>query len=216
MTAIVLLSGGQDSATCLAVAMHDHKHVHCVCVDYGQRHRIEIEFSQTLARIAGASFQCLDVSVVKQVTNSAMVHDNQPIKTLDNGLPSTFVPGRNALFLTLAAMVAVQNQCLDIYTGVCQTDYSGYPDCRESFIMSQQTTLREAMAVDVVIHAPLMHLSKADTVQRMVQLGCLDWYAYTHTCYYGERPACGKCPSCVLRKKGFLEAGYSDPIQYKD
>ena len=144
-----------------------------------------------------------------------MIHANEPIVHTDNELPSTFVPGRNALFLTVAAMVAHQKKINVIYTGVCQTDYSGYPDCREDFIESQMTTINLAMASNITIETPLMHLTKADTVRLMHELGCLDWYAHTHTCYEGAVPACGQCPACKLRLKGFKDTKIKDPLLYK-
>lgn len=212
--AVVLLSGGQDSATCLAIAQKKHAQLHCVCVDYGQRHRIEIECSKQLAHLANATFECIELPFIPTWSNSALVNSDEPIHHPNGELPTTFVPGRNALFITLAAMVAHRTNCTTIYTGVCETDYSGYPDCRHEFIQSQQTTLRLAMANTMTIETPLMWLSKADTVKQMVTLSKLDWYAHTHTCYEGQRPACGTCPACKLRRQGFDDAGIKDPIPY--
>tara|TARA_A100001015_G_scaffold197409_1_gene220112 strand:+ start:2016 stop:2687 length:672 start_codon:yes stop_codon:yes gene_type:complete len=212
--AIVLLSGGQDSATCLAMASTQHQQCHCVSFDYGQRHRIELSASRVLADLAGASHECVDVSFMAGLSNASLVNDHQAIATSEDGLPNTFVPGRNALFLTVAAMVAHQRSATVIYTGVCQTDYSGYPDCRLDFIQSQTNTLNLAMATNVTIETPLMHITKAQTVLAMQALGKLDWYAHTHTCYEGAQPACGVCPACQLRLKGFNEAGIDDPLPY--
>ena len=213
-TAIVLLSGGQDSATCLAIAKTEVKTIHCVSFNYGQRHSIELEFAKKLADIAGATYQNVDVRFLKGLSNSSLV-SSTPIITKAGELPSTFVPGRNALFLTIAGMIAYQKSADMIYTGVCQTDYSGYPDCRESFISSQQEALNLAMEKDVIIKTPLMHLTKAETVLKMKALGDMDWYSSTHTCYEGARPACGKCPACQLRLKGFQMAGEQDPLAYQ-
>ena len=215
MTAIVLLSGGQDSTTCLAIAKESHETIHCICFDYGQRHRIEIESSKRLADKAKATFQLIDVTFIKGLSNSAMIHKDMPIIDHKDELPSTFVPGRNALFLTVAAMVAHQKRSRVIYTGVCQTDYSGYPDCRDDFIQSQIATINLAMDTQIKIETPLMHLTKADTVRLMAKKGLIDWYKYSHTCYEGVQPACGKCPACKLRLKGFAEAGHIDPIKYQ-
>ena len=215
MTAIVLLSGGQDSATCLAIANQQYQLIHCICFDYGQRHRVEIESSRLLAQKAGSTFQLIDTTFIAELSNSAMIDSNEAIICNEGELPSTFVPGRNALFLTVAAMVAHQKQSDVIYTGVCQTDYSGYPDCRESFIQSQMNTINLAMETNIKIETPLMHLTKADTVRLMNDMGYLDWYAYTHTCYEGKQPACGKCPACQLRLKGFKDAGIADPLPYQ-
>ena len=130
----------------------------------------------------------------------------------DSGLPNTFVPGRNLVFLTFAAAYAYQRGIDHLVTGVAQTDYSGYPDCREDTIRALQQTLRAGMESAVVIHTPLMHLSKKETVELAVQLGALRALALTHTCYNGERPPCGECPACELRAKGFAEAGIEDPL----
>lgn len=212
--AIVLLSGGQDSATCLAIAANEYTNIHCVCFDYGQRHQVEIESSKQLAKLAGATFQCVDLRFMSKLSNSALIHLDQPIKEASGELPNTFVPGRNALFLTVAAMIAHQKKSTVIYTGVCQTDFSGYPDCREAFVASQEATINLAMETAIQIKAPLMHLTKAQTVIKMNALGRLDWYKYTHTCYEGLRPACGQCPACKLRLHGFYQSNISDPIEY--
>ena len=215
MKAIVLLSGGQDSATCLAIAKSKFQSIHCISFDYGQRHKIEIESAKKLARLASASFQLIDVRFMSELSNSAMIHSNEEITQSEGELPSTFVPGRNALFLTIAAMVAHQLKSDTIYTGVCQTDFSGYPDCRESFIESQEESINLAMNTNIKIETPLMHITKGQTVLRMNELGHLDWYQSTHTCYEGLQPACGKCPACILRLKGFSEAGIKDPLPYQ-
>ena len=215
MTAIVLLSGGQDSATCLAIAEKTVERIHCICFDYGQRHQIEIESSKKLADLAGATFQLIDVRFMAQLSNSSLVNPTAKIEHKDGELPTTFVPGRNAFFLTVAAMVAHQFNATEIFTGVCQTDFSGYPDCREAFIRSQEKTINLAMETNITINTPLMDLTKAETVTLMNSLGKLDWYKHTHTCYEGQQPACGVCPACKLRLKGFQEAGIEDPIPYK-
>jgi 7-cyano-7-deazaguanine synthase len=128
------------------------------------------------------------------------------------GLPNTFVPGRNLVFLTFAAAFAYRRGIANLVTGVAQTDYSGYPDCREDTIAALQQALRLGMEFDVTIHTPLMHLSKRETVELARDLGALPAMAYTHTCYNGRRPPCGTCPACELRAKGFAEAGIEDPL----
>ncbi len=213
--AIVLLSGGQDSATCLAIAQQTYSDITCVCFDYGQRHRIEIEYSKQLAALAESDFQCIDVRFMADLSASALIHSDQAITHAEGALPSTFVPGRNALFLTVAAMVAAQKGANVIVTGVCQTDFSGYPDCRDVFIQLQEQTINAAMDINLKIETPLMHLTKAETVLKMKDMGRMDWYALTHTCYDGARPACGTCPACKLRLAGFLSAGISDPLPYR-
>jgi len=133
----------------------------------------------------------------------------------EKNLPTTFVPGRNILFLTIAAAYAYQKRIKHIITGVCQTDYSGYPDCRDATIKSLQATLKLGLEYDIIIHTPLMWKTKAETIKMMQKLGGLELYKYTHTCYKGERPACGECPACELRLKGFKEVGLVDPLEYK-
>jgi 7-cyano-7-deazaguanine synthase len=130
----------------------------------------------------------------------------------ESGLPNTFVPGRNLIFLTFAAAYAYQHGIAHLVTGVAQTDYSGYPDCREETMRSLQTALQNGMDSDIQIHSPLMHLSKKATVQLAEALGALPAMALTHTCYNGVRPPCGSCPACELRAKGFEEAGIDDPL----
>ena len=213
--AIVLLSGGQDSATCLAVALSKHPNVIGLVIDYGQRHNIEIDCAGKLAKKAGIKLHHINNQFLNSLNPNALTSDDIGIEHNDGELPSTFVPGRNALFLTVASMLAYQYNAKHIYTGVCQTDYSGYPDCRDAFINSQEKTINLAMETDLSIHTPLMHLTKADTVRLMQRLGHLDWYALTHTCYEGKRPACGQCPACKLRLNGFKEANINDPLAYE-
>ncbi|MBT5856648.1 7-cyano-7-deazaguanine synthase QueC [bacterium] len=212
--AIVLLSGGQDSATCLAEAIQSFDSVHCVAFNYGQRHRIELDQAKVLAQLAGASFQEVALPFINDLTANALTRHDEEITTPEGGLPTTFVPGRNLFFISVAAVIAHQRGASVIYTGVCQTDYSGYPDCRDDFVKSLKQSLSLGMDYDFDILTPLMTLTKAETVLRMKALGHLDWYESTHTCYEGHRPACGKCPACDLRLKGFAEAGISDPLAY--
>lgn len=209
---VVLLSGGQDSATCLAYAVQQFDAVRCIGFEYGQRHSIEIESAKALATHVGVPFSLFNVPVLSEMTDNALLSD-QPIVHETGQLPNTFVDGRNMVFLLYAAIYAKQLGCHDVMTGVCQTDYSGYPDCRQEFIVSAQQSLSFAMDYKFRIHTPLMHLTKADTVLWMSEMGCIDWYKHTHTCYLGTRPPCKTCPACQLRAKGFLEAGISDPLE---
>jgi 7-cyano-7-deazaguanine synthase len=130
----------------------------------------------------------------------------------DTQLPNTFVPGRNLVFLSFAAAYAYPRNIEHLVTGVAQTDYSGYPDCRENTLRSLEQTLRLGMQCAITIHTPLMNLSKADTVTMANKLGAMDAMAYTHTCYNGQQPPCGHCPACQLRAKGFSEAQCADPL----
>lgn len=211
--ALVLLSGGQDSATCLAVALKAFPgQVEAIGFDYGQRHRIELDQAAMLAEKAQVPFTIMPLAFIPYLTSNALTDPAVPIETHSGQLPSTFVPGRNLFFLSTAAVVARQKGIHVLYTGVCETDYSGYPDCREEFIISTARTISLAMDFPLTIETPLMHLSKAETVLLMEKLGKLDWYRHTHTCYKGEHPPCDGCPACILRKKGFSEAGINDPL----
>lgn len=216
VSALVLHSGGQDSTTCLVWAIKRFKNVLCVSFDYGQRHKAELKAAKTICKKLGVAHETIKISLLSQLTRNALTDKGVKITAGDaKHLPSTFVEGRNAIFLTVAAIVAKQHDIADIVTGVCQTDYSGYPDCRDAFVKSIQKTLRLAMLLPFTIHTPLMFLTKAETVKLMQKLGGLYLLKHTHTCYAGTRPACGKCPACKLRLKGFREAGVEDPIKYK-
>lgn len=212
-SALILFSGGQDSTTCLAWAMKKFDKVYAITIDYGQIHRIEIKSAQKIAKITKTPLQIQKVSLLKELTSNALTDPNVKIST-GKGLPSTFVPGRNLIFLTIAAIHALKLKTTNIITGVCQTDFSGYPDCRDKFIKSLEKTLRLAMEVPFKIHTPLMWLTKAQTVKLMQKLDKVDLLKYSHTCYKGLRPACSKCPACKLRLKGFKEAKMNDPLEY--
>lgn len=214
-SALVLHSGGQDSTTCLAWAIEKFDHVEVISFDYGQRHKIELKAAKEIADHLKLNFNVIELGLISKLTKNALTDTSIEVKAGKNGtLPSTFVDGRNALFLTTAAIYAKQRGISQLVTGVCQTDYSGYPDCREAFIQSIEKTLQLAMEYPFIIHTPLMFLTKAETVTMMQELGKLDLLKYSHTCYEGKRPACGKCPACKLRLKGFQEAGVIDPIEY--
>ncbi len=211
--AIVLHSGGQDSTTCLVWAMKKFNKVFVVSFDYGQRHKAELKAAQTIAKKLGIKYEVIPLPFLSKLTKNALTDRTVKVKAGVKGrLPSTFVDGRNMVFLTIAAIYAKQHGIPNLVTGVCQTDYSGYPDCRDAFIKSIEKTLRLAMEFPFKIHTPLMFLTKADTVRLMKRLGGLPLLKYTHTCYEGARPACGKCPACKLRLKGFREARVKDPL----
>lgn len=215
--ALVVLSGGQDSTTCLywAIDRFGVDNVDTVTFDYGQRHSIELECAERVAAFAGVSNRVLPIDTFAALGGDALTDaaiDVQDAVESDSGLPNTFVPGRNLVFLTFAAAYAYRLGVSNLVTGVAQTDYSGYPDCREGTMTSLQHTLRLGMEFDVAIHTPLMHLSKKETVELARDLGALPAMAFTHTCYNGQRPPCGTCPACELRAKGFAEAGVEDPL----
>lgn len=215
--ALVLLSGGQDSTTCLywAIDRFGKNAVSSIAFDYGQRHRVELECARRIAAEAGVGHACLPIDTFAALGGDALTDatiDVDEQASAASGLPNTFVPGRNLVFLTYAAAYAYQHRIGHLVTGVAQTDYSGYPDCRQTTIASLQETLRLGMESDVQIHTPLMHRSKKETVLLARDLGALAAMRLTHTCYNGKRPPCGECPACRLRARGFAEAGIIDPL----
>jgi 7-cyano-7-deazaguanine synthase len=213
--ALVLLSGGQDSATCLAIALSEFPgNVEAIGFNYGQRHSVELDQAKYIAMLAGVPFRIIDLGFIGQLSENALTSSDILIQEKENEPPSTCVDGRNLFFISTAAVIAKQQGIHVLYTGVCQTDYSGYPDCRDDFVKSLNVTLNLSMAYLFDIRTPLMWLTKAETVFLMNSLGKLEWYQHTHTCYEGVRPACGVCPACKLRQKGFAEAGIKDPLSY--
>lgn len=213
-SALILLSGGQDSTTCLAWAKKKFKKVHAITFEYGQIHKIEIEAAKKIAKLTKTPLKIIELNLFKDLTKSALLNTKIKMTELKkNKLPSTFVPGRNLIFLSVAAIYAYQLGIENLVTGVCQTDFSGYPDCRNTFIKSVEKTLELAMDKKFRIHTPLMWLTKSDTVKLIKKLGQLELLKYSHTCYKGVRPPCGKCPACKLRAKGFKEAKIKDPIK---
>lgn len=212
-----MLSGGQDSTTCLywAIERFGGDNVSSVTFDYGQRHRIELECAARIALHANVPNVCLPIDTFAALGGNALTDadvDVQEEIDAGDGLPNTFVPGRNLIFLTFAAAYAYPRKIRHLVTGVAQTDYSGYPDCREDTIRALQTALNLGMEADFEIHTPLMQLSKKQTVELARDLGALPAMALTHTCYKGQRPPCGRCPACQLRARGFSEAGVPDPL----
>lgn len=206
-TAIVVFSGGQDSTTCLIQALTQYEHVHCITFDYGQRHNQEIEVAKKVALELGAtSHKVMDVGLLNELAVSSLTRDNIPVshELQKNGLPNSFVPGRNILFLTLAGIYAYQLGAESVITGVCETDFSGYPDCRDEFVKSINQSLVLGMDRKLRIDTPLMWLNKAETWALADKYGKLDYVRnQTLTCYNGViGDGCGDCPSCDLRKNG--------------
>ena len=213
---VVVLSGGQDSTTCLywALDRFGADNVLALTFDYGQRHRIELDCAANVAQHAGVAHTTLPIDTFLALGGNALTDADIAVdEAPGNALPNTFVPGRNLIFLTFAAAFAWQRGIVDLVTGVAQTDYSGYPDCRRDTLDELEKTLRLGMQREFTIHTPLMNLSKKETVEMARDLGALDAMALTHTCYNGQRPPCGECPACRLRAKGFLEAGIADPLE---
>lgn len=220
--AIVLFSGGQDSTTCLAWALDRFEHVETVGFDYRQRHHVELDvrpvvleaireqFPQWAGRLADDHL--IDLAVLGQVSETSLTRDVE-IEMQENGLPNTFVPGRNLLFMTFAAAIAYRRGAKHIVTGVCETDFSGYPDCRDDTMKALQLTLNLGMDTRFVVHTPLMWIDKAETWRLAHQLGgeaLVDLVREeTHTCYQGDRSlhawgrGCGQCPACELRAQGY-------------
>lgn len=204
---LVVFSGGQDSTTCLYWAKHHFKKVVALSFLYGQKHSQEVSLAAKIAERAGVEFHVMDVSFIgglgrNSLTDSSVVMDEeQP----EGGVPNTFVPGRNLFFLSIAAVFARERGIGHLVTGVSQTDFSGYPDCRDSFIKSLNVTLNLAMDGEFVIHTPLMWLDKAGVWAMADSLGVLDIIRNeTLTCYNGiVGDGCGHCPSCKLRREGY-------------
>ncbi|MFU1769226.1 7-cyano-7-deazaguanine synthase QueC [Mammaliicoccus sciuri] len=202
--AVVVFSGGQDSTTCLFYAKEHFKEVELVTFQYGQRHDLEIKVAEDIAKEQGLKHHILDMSLLSQLSPNALTDHSLQIENDENGIPNTFVPARNLLFLSFAGALAYQIGAKHIITGVCETDFSGYPDCRDSFIKSMNLSLNLSMDKDFVIHTPLMWLNKKETWALSDQLGALDYVREkTLTCYNGVMSdGCGECPACKLRKQG--------------
>ena len=203
--AVVVFSGGQDSTTCLFWAKERFQEVEAVTFNYGQRHHQEIECAKQIAAELGVKHHILDMSLLNQLAPNALTRQDIDVKEGEDGeLPSTFVPGRNLLFLSFAGVLASQVGAKHIVTGVCETDFSGYPDCRDIFIKSLNVTLNLSMDESFVIDTPLMWLDKAQTWELADQLGALAFVREkTLTCYNGViADGCGECPACKLRNKG--------------
>jgi 7-cyano-7-deazaguanine synthase len=230
-TALVLFSGGQDSTTCLAHALSRYERVETVAFDYGQRHHVELNARLNVLREIKTKFPAwaaklgddhlLDLAVLGKVSETSLTRDTA-FKMEASGLPNTFVPGRNLLFLTLAAALAYRRGLQVLVTGVCETDYSGYPDCRDDTMKAMQLALSLGMDQRFLIETPLMWIDKAATWELARTLGAGTGVAeggqalidliveHTHTCYLGDRVhrhpwgyGCGACPACDLRAKGF-------------
>ena len=222
-SALVLFSGGQDSATCLAWALERFESVETVGFDYGQRHRVELEcrlpLLSEMRRIKSTwsgrlgDDHVMDLSVLGTISDTALT-TSVAIEISEKGLPNTFVPGRNLLFLTLASALAYRRGLKHLITGVCETDYSGYPDCRDDTVKAMQIALNLGMESKFVLHTPLMWIDKADTWRMAEELGGRSFVdtivEHTHTCYLGDRSThnnwgygCGTCPACEIRATGF-------------
>jgi len=222
-SALVLFSGGQDSTICLAHALARYDRVETVGFDYGQRHAVELACRPRILEAIKTAFpawrdklgpdRVCDVSVLSEISDTAMIKETE-IVTAENGLPNTFVPGRNLLFLTLAGAIAWRRGISCLVGGMCETDYSGYPDCRRGTLDAQELTLARGMDRPFSIETPLMWLDKSETWELAEELGgqaLIDLVIEeSHTCYLGDRThrhewgyGCGTCPACELRAKGY-------------
>ena len=203
--AIVVFSGGQDSTTCLFWALEHFNDVTAVTFNYGQRHIDEINCAEEIAKDLRVNHRVINLHELNELSPNALTRREMIVSKDENGLPSTFVEGRNLLFISYAAILGRQLDANHIVTGVCETDFSGYPDCKDIFIKSLNVTLNLSMDNQFVIHTPLMWLNKAETWKLAEQLGRLEYVKdKTLTCYEGIKgEGCGQCPSCELRKKGY-------------
>ena len=240
-SALVLFSGGQDSTTCLALALSKYERIETIAFDYRQRHHVELECRLNVLREIRVQFpewaqklgqdHLLDLGVLGEVSDTSLTRDTA-FKMEQSGLPNTFVPGRNLLFLTLAAAVAYRRDLQVIVTGVCETDFSGYPDCRDDTMKAMQLALSLGMDKRFLIETPLMWIDKAATWQLAKDLGDKSEshhggenlvnliIEHTHTCYLGDRAhrhawgyGCGSCPACELRERGYVRFTASRALQ---
>ncbi|GAM76189.1 queuosine biosynthesis queC ATPase [Vibrio ishigakensis] len=208
--AVVIFSGGQDSTTCLVQALEQYDEVHAITFDYGQRHREEIEVAQKLTSKLGVkAHKIMDVTLLNELAVSSLTRDDIPVshELQENGLPNSFVPGRNILFLTLAGIYAYQVGAKTLITGVCETDFSGYPDCRDEFVKAMNSALAQGMDYDLEVKTPLMWLNKAETWAMADHYKALELVRdESLTCYNGiVGTGCGDCPACLLRANGLQD-----------
>lgn len=216
--ALVILSGGQDSTTCLYWAMQRHNEVFALTFNYNQRHIAEIESARKIAASTQVPHEIIDMGTIfaglSPLTNPDLAVDSYAsAQDLPGGLEKTFVPGRNILFLCVAANRAYVLGCDHLVIGVSEEDFGGYPDCRADFIAKMQDALTSGLDKPLTIETPLIKLTKRQTVELALTLpGCLEALSYSTTCYNGSVPPCGHCHSCLLRQKGFQQAGIEDPL----
>jgi len=225
-SAVILLSGGLDSATTAAIARHEGFALYALSVDYGQRHRFELDAARRVAEALGVKRHVVLSVDLTQFGGSALtaaidVPKDRPADDMAQGIPITYVPARNTIFLSLALAYAESIGAADVFLGVNAVDYSGYPDCRPEYIAAFASMANLATKASIegrlnyTIHTPLIHWTKAEIIRHGIELG-VD-YSLTHSCYDPDPTgvSCGHCDSCQLRRKGFAEAGVEDPVRYK-
>ena len=221
--AMVVLSGGQDSTICLHWALINYKEVETISFNYGQKHSLELKSAIKISNLNNVTHTVINVPDILK-SRSPLTNKNEQLeeyknyeemdKIIGDRVELTFVPMRNAFFLTLATNIALSKDIKTLVTGVCQQDNANYPDCRDSFIRSQELTINYALGIsDFNIVTPLMFMSKKESIMLAMKMNkCMESLAYSHTCYAGQFPPCGKCHACVLRAQGFKEAGVKDPL----
>jgi 7-cyano-7-deazaguanine synthase len=211
--ALFILSGGQDSATCLALSKCEE--AYALTFNYGQRHHRELLCAAEIGHLGGVKQHFYHKLQIPSI--SALTVEKEDINLphpKDADLPASFVPGRNLLFLTLAAGYAYNLDVRDLVIGVSQEDEVGYPDCRAYFITAAEMAINRAFNAGFSIHAPCLHITKAESIRRMIKANKLQWLMHTHTCYNGKFPPCGECSSCKVRAKAFEEVGIPDPLLF--
>lgn len=225
--AVVIFSGGQDSTTCLKWALNRFDVVHAITFAYGQKHSVEIDQSKIICEHFGVTQSIIDITFLDQICESALLNKDLDVNDIiESGLPASFVPNRNQIFITLAHSYAQKVGASALVTGVCQEDYSGYPDCRRSFIDKIEAATNSGSGLvdemkKISIVTPLMYIDKAKTFLMAVQENCYEEVInMSHTCYNGDRSnlhdwgyGCGICPACKLREKGFEQ--YKELISIK-
>jgi 7-cyano-7-deazaguanine synthase len=226
--ALVVLSGGQDSMTCLywAISTWGRSNIETLTFNYGQKHRIELEAARKVCATASVNFDLVNIpnllrSSSPLVNSTSKLEQHGSLEGFSKGVQNTFVPGRNVLFLTLAANIAMSKSCKHLVMGLCEEDFGGYYDCRDDFVEAMQTALNQGFFGDdegFEIHTPLMFFDKKEIVEFAAHLEeplskeCFNALAWSHTCYEGVFPPCGTCHACHLRARGFHEAGIEDPL----
>ena len=222
MRCVVLLSGGLDSSTTLAIAISDGCEVHALSFDYRQRHDRELESARKIARYYGVKHRIIKIDLRaiggSALTDSRIEVPERRIEDIEKEIPATYVPARNTILLSYALAYAEVIDADYIYIGVNALDYSGYPDCRPEYIkafeeVARLGTKRGVEGKPIKIRAPLINMTKAEIIKKGMELGVP--YELTWSCYRGGKKACGRCDSCLLRLKGFMEAGYVDPLEYE-
>jgi 7-cyano-7-deazaguanine synthase len=219
--AVIVLSGGLDSTTCMGIAKAEGYDLYPITFHYGQRHNREVEQAIEVGKhYEVTDHRIVDLTFLKDIGGSALTDEKLEVPTeADEGIPVTYVPARNMIFLALASAYAEVIGATAVYTGVSAVDYSGYPDCRPEFIHSMEETINLATKAgvtgkNILVKTPLINLSKKETIEEGLSLNVP--YELTTSCYNGKEKACGKCDSCLLRLKGFKEASSADPIPYEN